>query len=745
MTTQNTLIFRVVATNPIWGDETQPGWPGASPVKSAPGYSLYDVQIDDANATISNGIETPTSVSLYQFPNNPLPSSTTPYQISRTAMTTTDPVQASAQALAVLEHMYAQQIQATDPSRIVVDFSGHGSPQVFFQGALTVSDSVKLLTYIKTISNGATLILDTSTNCNNGYVDFLQNYANAADYVMASEKEVGGFTPGTQALQYNHDASLSSAWAQGNTTTQAFSTLMSDLQQYWKASQSGLQSAGQFGEQNASVFDMSQFQSFMAKVGTLPSSTLAALPSSGDLASYIESSGNATLLAALQKFQIAYADTKGLATWTDADAGLAVESLSQLESFAAGAAGTTASGVSVASALAAFAKSHAYSASMIVDSSSNVATQLDALESYFEAAETYTTLAPGAIAIGSPGSGIELTDGGIPTLTITATQLVNDSYALSRLYSNYALTVTGVTVADAAGVASVGHVSGLAISDSAADIAAGLDSLQGFAAAGKLSSVTMTDTGIPTLTLTAAQLTADHQALADISSYYIISVAAPSSGSAALTGIAGRGTLVTFSGTAASYAITPTGDGSSLTVGSDHLSNVTALQFSDHQLFVASTTPVTTGAVSSAEVTNLYAAVFARTPDVAGLAYYEGLAAATPSRTITSFAVSFLSSPEYTNAHSYAQTSAGDAQFITDTYQNLLHRAPSSADVAWYQTNVINPILATATPNSTAYTQAELLAHASVLADFSQSGEFLGDVQVTSQHPADATHWLILV
>jgi hypothetical protein len=127
------------------------------------------------------------------------------------------------------------------------------------------------------------------------------------------------------------------------------------------------------------------------------------------------------------------------------------------------------------------------------------------------------------------------------------------------------------------------------------------------------------------------------------------------------------------------------------------------------------------------------------------LAYYEAQAAASPSRTITSFAESFLSSPEYTAAHNYPQTSAGDAQFITDTYQNLLHRAPGTTDVAWYQANVINPILGNAATGTAAYTQAELLAHASVLADFSQSAEFLGNVQVTAQHPADATHWLILV
>jgi hypothetical protein len=53
--------------------------------------------------------------------------------------------------------------------------------------------------------------------------------------------------------------------------------------------------------------------------------------------------------------------------------------------------------------------------------------------------------------------------------------------------------------------------------------------------------------------------------------------------------------------------------------------------------------------------------------------------------------------------------------------------------------------LAGITPGSGSYSAAELQAHATVLADFSASAEFLGDVQITASHPADAQHWLILV
>lgn len=310
--------------------------------------------------------------------------------------------------------------------------------------------------------------------------------------------------------------------------------------------------------------------------------------------------------------------------------------------------------------------------------------------------------------------------------------------------SGAGFTVTAATALN-------GHLTSSAtIADSAANVTTNLDSLETLAASGKVLSISLTDSGIPSISVMAAQLTADHSALADISDNFTLSITAPST-STSITGFAGHGNIVAFAGNAASYTITPSGNGTSFTVSNgtitDTLTGITALQFSDHTDFIASQTPVAAGGVSSAQVANLYAAVFARTPDVAGLAYYEAAASANPSVPITSYAQNFISSPEYTNnsSHNYAQTAAGDAQFITDTYNNLLSRAPASGDVAWYQTNVLAPYLQGLTPGTTAYTLAELQAHAALLADFSQSQEFLGDVQITTAQPASAQHWLALI
>ena len=297
--------------------------------------------------------------------------------------------------------------------------------------------------------------------------------------------------------------------------------------------------------------------------------------------------------------------------------------------------------------------------------------------------------------------------------------------------------------------AAVGGAAPVAVADSAANVVASLDGLESLAAAGKLTSITLTAPGVPSLSVTPAQLAADQSALHEISGAFTVSVAPPAGGGT-VAGTLGIGTTVTLSGDASTYAVTASGDGQSFSIAhgsvTDHVSGVTAVQFGDFTDIVASQKAVA-GGVSSFQVASLYAAVFAREPDVVGLAYYENMAATSPALPITLYAQNFLSSPEYTSnsAHAYAQSALGDGKFITDTYTNLLHRAPGSGDVAWYLANVIAPYLTGAAPGSAAYGAAELQAHAALLADFSQSSEFQGDVSITAQHPADAAHWLILI
>ena len=273
------------------------------------------------------------------------------------------------------------------------------------------------------------------------------------------------------------------------------------------------------------------------------------------------------------------------------------------------------------------------------------------------------------------------------------------------------LTVTdapALTAAQAISTAAAGQM----VLDSAQNVVASLDGLAGLAAKGDLASIALTDSGTPNLTVTAAQFSADSAALNDISSVHTVTVQ--------------------MSGDAGQYNFT-----------GSQFAGASALQFTDQTVIVAAT-PGGANALTTGNVTELYSAVLDREPDIAGLAFYQNFLKANPTTPLLQFAEFFLSSAEYTSAHNYAQTNAGDTQFIQDSYQNLLHRTASSGEADFYLTNVIQPALANLTPGTQAYSSAEFQAHAQMLVYFSASPEFLGDVQITAQNPASAQHWLLL-
>ena len=340
---------------------------------------------------------------------------------------------------------------------------------------------------------------------------------------------------------------------------------------------------------------------------------------------------------------------------------------------------------------------------------------------------------------------ITVSDGAL--IPVTQTQLLDDTTALGDITGNYGLSVTGLDVADALNDASVSHVSQVSISDSAYNIGTNLDALQGLATAGKLGTIAVNDTAFDPIAVTATQVTNDVAVLNKLTGNFYLAIDGSAS-NITVAGIAGHGNILDLSGSAAQYTVTPAGDGTSFTLtdtatGSvDHLSGITGLQFSDYLDIVAATPGQ--GNVTTGNITELYSAVLARQPDVPGLAYFLQVLKESPNTPLVQFAQYFLTSPEYTSAHNYAESAAGDAQFITDSYENLLHRAPETGAIPYYQ-NVIDAFTNGQTPGTAAYKAAQTLGHAWVLTYFSASPEFLSDVQITATTPADANHWLISI
>jgi hypothetical protein len=275
----------------------------------------------------------------------------------------------------------------------------------------------------------------------------------------------------------------------------------------------------------------------------------------------------------------------------------------------------------------------------------------------------------------------------------------------------------------------------LTLNLTAANASSDLDSLEKLISAGSINTIYLTDSGTPTITVSAAQFANDTAALKALSGSFNTVVTLPSTSATIHGGISGLGTVVEISSAFTAYTVSAAGDG------------ITEVQFNDASLIVASQSATGTQAPTSAQVTELYGAVFGRLPDVGGLGFYEQTATKNQGIGFLTYAEWFLNSPEYTSAHSYAANSTGDAQFITDSYQNLLGRAPAAGDIDFYETKVINPIIAADLAAGKTMAQAELEAHAQVLVYFSASPEFTNDVSTTGTGtPAfGGHHWLLLV
>jgi hypothetical protein len=145
----------------------------------------------------------------------------------------------------------------------------------------------------------------------------------------------------------------------------------------------------------------------------------------------------------------------------------------------------------------------------VTDTAANVSANLDALQ---------------ALAAGGQLASVAFTDTGEPTLSLTQAQLASDAGAIAAIAGSYALAVSGVTAANAATVAGEAGISSVAITDTAANVSANLDALEALAETGELTSVTLSDSGTPSLSVTQVQLVNDTNALAAITGSYGLAV-----------------------------------------------------------------------------------------------------------------------------------------------------------------------------------------------------------------------------
>ncbi len=166
-----------------------------------------------------------------------------------------------------------------------------------------------------------------------------------------------------------------------------------------------------------------------------------------------------------------------------------------------------ATGLTAAQAASAQADTHCASFT-VADTAAHVLTAITALN-----ADTHLT-------------SLTLTDG---PLTLTLAQFTADAALVGKLAVGSMVKLAGVTAANATTLAGNSHVGQVGIIDTLANIGTNLDALEALAKAGKISGIAVSDAG-HSLTLTAAQIAADHDALALLSGSYTINQAPAAGG-----------------------------------------------------------------------------------------------------------------------------------------------------------------------------------------------------------------------
>ena len=202
---------------------------------------------------------------------------------------------------------------------------------------------------------------------------------------------------------------------------------------------------------------------------------------------------------------------------------------------------------------------------------------------------------------------------------------------------------------------------------SAATVAADFNAFEALTAAGKLTSITLTDGGTPAIQLSLAQLLGDKDVLRFIGGQYTIVV----SGS-------------TIRGSGAALIADRFGSNSS----------VLDVRFVDGDL---SYDP--NGA--AAQITRLYQAALNRAPDQAGL--HDWIRQLGTGTTLGTVAAGFVSSAEFASRFG---TNLDNTGYITALYANVLHRTPDSGGLAAWTGQL-----------------ASGAARSDILVDFSESAE----------------------
>ena len=285
----------------------------------------------------------------------------------------------------------------------------------------------------------------------------------------------------------------------------------------------------------------------------------------------------------------------------------------------------------------------------------------------------------GKLVIGSGASAVTLSVNGVHASSEFS--LISDGAGGTTIIDNGTAITASQAVAALGGNTQYGRVD---IVDSLANLKTSLDNLG--ALGNRIASIALTDQGIQTLNLSAAQSIQDHSALSAIRSALNLSVTANGTGPTKLEGALGNDFLVggsglntaIFNGASTQYTITQTGGGMTVADsvahrdGTDSLSNIQRVQFTNEVLAFD-----TNG--NAGQAYRMYQAAFARTPDEGGVSFW--VSQVDKGMNLHDLAQNFIGSQEFMSVYG---ASPSVQTLVSGFYTNVLGRAPDASGLAYW-------------------------------------------------------------
>ena len=333
---ENTVVVCVTSTNPGWGQSTTQTWNWHTNmrIKDAPGYGVYDIEIGRSADSVSY-------LSLYRFTGDVWDPAVEPRELAAfnaykqsklirkieiknpNNLRYYDPA-ISAQvrdALKVFNTLIAE--REPNPSRFVLCFLGHGAPWAFFEGAIQYFDSLDYMSHLRTSFPDSTIVGDFSTNCNNGYFDWVAAYAPYCDVILSSEKEVGGFQLNDNTnLSHFHLLNYHHFWATKVPTSEALDRIVANRQARWI--DGSIDIIAKKVEQSIAVYTSAHLRPLAQELAQNPTfkarhAEWAASKSTtfwmNDLGTFVYEVKDPALTARFEAFRSRYASNRNLFTW----------------------------------------------------------------------------------------------------------------------------------------------------------------------------------------------------------------------------------------------------------------------------------------------------------------------------------------------------------------------------------------------------------------------------------------------